>query len=170
MFYTFFYDFMHFFYIFMNDFCTNDYIFMNECLHNQQLYITQHCITLLCVMQVCCRMFTVIPLCQRPLRPRANCQLSIVNYLGLGATGQSQLPHSHRLFFRFISFECFYSVGVQDLLIKTIWELFTHKEFFSAKHAKHAVLKAFKRVYLCFFLSMIIAMTIYNFWIIFGNF
>ena len=53
------------------------------------------------------------------------------------------------MFFLFISFECFYSAGVQDLMIKTIRKL-ACEEFLAAKHARPIALKALKRVYLCF--------------------
>ena len=52
------------------------------------------------------------------------------------------------MFFLFISFECFYSAGVQDLMIKTIRKL-ACEEFLAAKHAKRAALKAVKSVYVC---------------------
>ena len=52
--------------------------------------------------------------------------------------------------FVFIAFECFYSAGVRDLMIKTIRK-FTYEEFLAAKRARGKALKAFKSVDLCLF-------------------
>lgn len=98
--------------------------------------------------------------CQRPLRPRANCQLSIVNYLGLGAIGQSQLPHSHRLFFRFMSFECFTRKGT-GVLVKGL-RMYS-QGFLAAKHVRCYAPKQSKGfIYVFFFLFPLVGNFSYN--------